>query len=103
MAVVNTITLIKSGSTFADVDEVRSDIQAIINDASYLTYMNDLKTAGTMTVTEEFNTDTQIYTSVRTFDDEVYATWNNDKKPNVATNKSALESAGYTISSKISS
>ena len=101
MAVVNTITLIKSGSTFADVDEVRSDIQAIINDTSYLTYMNDLKTAGTMTTTEEFNTDTQTYTSVRTFDDDVYTTWNNNKSSNVATNKAALESAGYTINSNI--
>ena len=101
MAVVNTITLTKSGSTFADVDDVRSDIQAIINDASYFTYMNDLKTAGTMTTTEEFNTDTQTYTSVRTFDDEVYATWNNNKSSNVATNKAALESAGYIINSNI--
>jgi hypothetical protein len=101
MAIVNTITLTKSNGTFKDMDEVKADIWATINDASYFAYMNDLKIAGTMTVTDNFNTDTQTYTSVRTFNDEVYATWNNDKKPNVATNKAALESAGYTINSNI--
>ena len=98
MAIVNTITLTKSGSTFADVDEARADIQATINDVNYFTYMNSLKTSGGLTSTEVFNPSTQTYTTVRTFDDDVYTTWNNEYSVDVASHTTALESAGYTTS-----
>jgi hypothetical protein len=78
------------------MDEVKADIWATINDTSYYTYMTDLRIAGTLTVTEEFDIDTQTYTSVRTFDDDVYATWDNDYSADVATHITVLEAAGYT-------
>lgn len=101
MAVVQTITLTKSGSSFADVDEARADIRATMNDAAYLAEMNDLVTANSMSRTETFDTGTQTYTLVRTWDDSAYATWNSGKASEVSAHKASLEAAGYTTDSQI--
>ena len=64
--------------------------------------MDDLVTANSMSRTGTFDTETQTYTIVRTWDDSAYATWNSTKTSEVAAHKASLEAAGYTVDSKIS-
>ena len=101
MAKVNTIILTKSGAGLADVDEARTAIQTVINNAAYLAHMKSLRDAGTMTAVETFNAASQTYKVVRTFDNDVFTTWNTDKAADQATHKTALESAGWTATSTV--
>lgn len=102
MAVTQTITLTKSGSSFADLDEAIADVRATMGDATYLSEMDDLATANSYTRNGTFDTETQTYTIVRVWDDSAYATWNSTKTAEVAASKASLEAAGYTVDSKIS-
>mgnify|MGYP001456722344 FL=1 len=91
MAVVNTITVTKSGGTFTDVDEMRAAIHTVLDNADYRADMADLRAANSLTATEEFDAETQTYTLTRTWDDSAYATWNSSKASDVATHRSKLE------------
>ena len=55
MAVVNTITVTKSGGTFTDVDEMRAAIHTVLDNADYRADMADLRAANSLTATEEFD------------------------------------------------
>ena len=101
MAVVNTITIAKSGGSFTDVDEIKGAFLTALDDAAYAEDMADLRAANSLTTEETFDADTQTYTLVRTWDDSAYATWNSSKSAAVASRKSKLESLGYTITSTI--
>ncbi len=101
MAVVNTITIAKSGASFEDVDEIKTAFLSVLNDDAYATEMADARAANSLTTEESFDADTQTYTLVRTWDDSAYATWNSTKASDVATRKSTLESLGYTVTSTI--
>ena len=101
MAVVNTITIAKSGASFEDVDEIKTAFLSALNDDAYATDMADLRAANSLTTDESFDASTQTYTLVRTWDDSAYATWNSSKASDVAARKSKLESLGYTVTSTI--
>ncbi len=102
MAVVNTITIAKSGGSFTSVDEIKGAFLTALDDAAYAEEMSDLRAANSLNVEESFDAGTQTYTLVRTWDDSAYATWNSSKSTDVAARKSKLESLGYTITSTIS-
>ena len=101
MAVVNTITVTKSGGTFADVDEMRAAMHTVLDNEDYRDHLADLRAANSLSATEEFDASTQTYTLTRTWDDTAYATWNSGKASDVASHRSKLESLGYTVDSQI--
>ena len=97
MAVVHTYTAKKSGSSFANVAEAKADIRATCNDAAYFTYIDNLVSAGNLSMNETFDPSTQTYTNVRTWDDATHASWKSSPPGDWANHKTTLESAGYTI------
>ena len=48
MAVVNTITIVKSGGTYADVDEMRTAMRTAMDDEAYFEHMADLRAANSL-------------------------------------------------------
>ena len=101
MAVVNTITITKSGGTFTDLATMQTAFLTVMDDSAYETHMASLREANSLVTEETFDADTQTYTLSRTWDDAAYATWNSAKASDVATHRSKLESLGYTIDSQI--
>ena len=101
MAVVNTITIVKSGGTYADVDEMRTAMRTAMDDEAYFEHMADLRAANSLAVSEDFDAETQTYTITRNWDDSAYATWNSGKSSEAGANRTALESAGFTVDSQI--
>jgi len=95
MAVTQTVTIINTGPAFGSFDEAILDINVVMGDESYFTYMNNLVDKCTITLTHNFDVDTQTYHMVRVFDDDDYTAWNNEYSDLVATHKSRLEAAGY--------
>ncbi len=101
MAVVNTITITKSGGTFTDLANMKTAFLTVMDDTVYEAHMASLREANSLVTEETFDADTQTYVLKRTWDDAAYATWNSDKASDVAGHRSKLESLGYTIDSQI--
>tara|TARA_B100000497_G_C7525167_1_gene318866 strand:- start:312 stop:620 length:309 start_codon:yes stop_codon:yes gene_type:complete len=101
MAVVNTITITKSGGTFTEVADMKTAFLTAMDDSAYEAHMATLRDANSLVTEEAFDASTQTYTLTRTWDDAAYATWNSAKASDVATHKSKLESLGYTTDSQI--
>jgi len=97
MTKVNTIILTKSDAGLANVDEARTAIQTVINNPPYFEHMKSLRDAGTATSVESFDETAQTYKLVRTFDNDVYAKWNLNNAADLSRHKTALESAGWTV------
>ena len=101
MAVVNTITITKSGGTFTELADMKTAFLTAMDDSAYEAHMATLRAANSLVTEEAFDASTHTYTLTRTWDDAAYATWNSAKATDVATHKSKLESLGYTTDSQI--
>ncbi len=101
MAVVNTITITKSGGTFTELADIKTAILTLMDDTAYEAHMASLRAANSLATEETFDASTQTYVLKRTWDDSAYATWNSDKSSDVTGHRSKLESLGWTIDSQI--
>lgn len=102
MAVIHTINVSKSDEMFADAAEARAAIRTVMNNEDYHDELGALQDSGALMVAESFDAGTQTYTLVRTWQDDAYATWGTaTTNSDSIANKSALEAAGYTVTSSI--
>jgi|TARA_B100001964_G_scaffold205860_1_gene236554 hypothetical protein len=97
MAVTQTITFTKSDTTFQNDIESQNELEGIVNDSDYTSYLTDLKTAGTLTETTAFDVDTQTHTLVRTWNTkEAFDLWESSKSTEIANHGASLDAAGFT-------
>ena len=103
MAVTQTITFTKSGTAFRHEDEARNELETIVNDSAYTSYLADLRSNGTLQETISLNVDTQTYTLVRIWNTkEAFDLWESSKSAEIASHTAALDAAGvtYTINTE---
>ena len=100
MAYAQKIVMTKSGSNWNSEDEALQEIQSDVNDADYVTYLEDNKQ---FHESHEFNMETQTFTVTRTFADESdYNTFVAYVSSNFnITSKTAMESKGWTVSTTL--
>ena len=97
MAVTQTITFTKSGTTFTNEVEARNELEGIVNDSGYTSYLIDLKTAGTLVENTTFDVGTQTHTLVRTWNTkEAFDLWESSKSAEIASHGASLDAAGFT-------
>jgi hypothetical protein len=103
MAVTQTITFTKSDTTFQNDIESQNELEGIVNDSDYTSYLADLRSNDTLQETTSLNVDTQTHTLVRIWNTkEAFDLWESSKSAEIASHTAALDAAGvtYTINTE---
>lgn len=94
--VTQTYTLTKTGSTFGTVAELIAEVNTVISNSSYLSYLEQAQADELVTVEGTFD-GTNSLTVTREWDDAAYATFVADYASDRNANRNALEAAGWTV------
>ena len=96
MAYAQKIVMTKTGSNWNSGDKVLQEIQSDVNDADYVTYVEDNTQ---FHESHEFNVETQTFTVTRTFADQsTFNAYETHVLSNYTNHKTVLESKGWTVS-----
>ena len=96
MAYAQKIVMTKSGSNWNSGDEALQEIQSDMNDADYVTYLEDNTQ---FHENQRLDKESQTLTVTRTFDDESsFKAYETHVLSNYTNHKTVLESKGWTMS-----
>ena len=97
MAVTQTLTITKPGASFATVEDLFAEVDAVI-DSSYVAYIDTAQSEGTVFNSVSFVENSNSVTLMRTWEDAKYEDFQTNWSAVRETNGQLLEAAGWTIS-----
>jgi hypothetical protein len=97
MAVTQTLTITKPGASFATVEDLFAELNAVV-DSSYVSYVDTAQSEGTVFNSVSFVENSNTVTLTRIWEDAKYADFQTNWASARETNGQLLEAAGWTIS-----
>lgn len=101
MAIQQTVTATKAGSTFANFDEALAAYSASANSSALQTTLTSLRTDGDFVPNDSFDADTQTLTMIRTWNEDAYNAYVAAQSSARPAAKANLEADGWTVSQSV--
>lgn len=103
MAISQVITATKAGSEFVSLDEARAQYAVDSANAGLKTYLAEALSGSAFTVDADWDDDTQTMTFTRVWDTDAYNAYIAAKDTDRQSAKTALETAGWTVTESTAS